>query len=1069
MRTHYVGFFIVLLCIVFIKLGMMYTENGNPTAMAIYSMSGNNTAPQISALPPVAVLASEGFDPLDLSLYVTDAEDSSQDLVWTVASNPYLDVKIDGSIVTLNRSFPTWSGSTNLSFRVTDPGGLFDDADMLIEVTDDNNPPLLQPFTFYFIREGQVLQLHPVVVDPDGDDITLTYESPLNETGGWYIPFDYVGMNTTITLDVTADDGRGGITTESVLVLIEDVEGGLVDCGTDESCFERRFEYCLPGLYRDYSGYDDVLMQYTHEIRGYSGGDCIVNSTQLNARLFKFNKQSMLCGFDTRYDFDNQWYELMYENYGAYDCTGPLFSMFDSWSTDIITGYNWTANSTSLSFSVNTSNPALFRIEIYDDMNGDKLFENMSYGWVHLDMRESQTGYQNYTEVLPYLVQQHGTVAKNLPTGRSLEIYISAFDGNGTDSVGNYVILKNTLDKSAPGITKVDVSDMNASSISLMITTNESCKPKVYYGKSKSAMSFTRSITQPNTSFNVSIDYLTSMQNYYFNVTCKDDAGNTGYYPLFNVTTKKGIGAPKFDDFNGNTTDFNNVQNISCVKNATVEVKGFGKINFNHSCVDFADLDLDKNIKIMNNSIELDSKDLPSLNISAVLTLYNVSFKYPYILKDGKQCLNCTLLKHNASQLSFAVLSFSTYTVKELVTLDTSSTLADANYTHTNHLFFAKVYHLGKELNASNASCNFTYSYASKTLKLNMPYSNRFSVIVNATDNGTVKYNYSCNALGKHLTVTGNFTLKHNFICGDGYCSPSEDCTSCARDCVCESCKPDWQCTKWSVCEDGQQTRTCTDNNACGTLDDKPEEAQACMMLDLCSNKQIDDGEEGIDCGGSCAPCGTCFDGVRNQDETGVDCGGICGACATCTDGVRNQGEAGVDCGGPCPDACAPKPAVEEEPSADNSMMMTIIIIVVFILVIGGIGGVAYIKPELFSGLTSMGSSTSASDEGLVNYIQQALLKGYSPQKVEQMLMDSDWEPKQIEGSMNKAVKQVKDIYINQLIPIISKYDVTNPRVVVSIMKMQQYDKALLREALQQVLAKYPDAKKRAVMPYLEM
>jgi len=56
------------------------------------------------------------------------------------------------------------------------------------------------------------------------------------------------------------------------------------------------------------------------------------------------------------------------------------------------------------------------------------------------------------------------------------------------------------------------------------------------------------------------------------------------------------------------------------------------------------------------------------------------------------------------------------------------------------------------------------------------------------------------------------------------------------------------------------------------------------------------------DCGGSCAACPTCSDGVQNGDEEGIDCQGSCyETCATsCTDGKKNGDEADVDCGGSC-------------------------------------------------------------------------------------------------------------------------------------------------------------------------
>lgn len=44
-----------------------------------------------------------------------------------------------------------------------------------------------------------------------------------------------------------------------------------------------------------------------------------------------------------------------------------------------------------------------------------------------------------------------------------------------------------------------------------------------------------------------------------------------------------------------------------------------------------------------------------------------------------------------------------------------------------------------------------------------------------------------------------------------------------------EECVEDWSCTEWSECsQDGTQTRTCTDENDCGTTENKPPEEQSC-------------------------------------------------------------------------------------------------------------------------------------------------------------------------------------------------------------------------------------------------
>jgi len=121
-------------------------------------------------------------------------------------------------------------------------------------------------------------------------------------------------------------------------------------------------------------------------------------------------------------------------------------------------------------------------------------------------------------------------------------------------------------------------------------------------------------------------------------------------------------------------------------------------------------------------------------------------------------------------------------------------------------------------------------------------------------------------------------------------------------------CEEYWECTNWGAClPSGIKTRTCNDLAECGTEFKKPFESMDCEYIGTCSdlikNCHEDLCEIGVDCGGSCPACPTCFDGIQNQGETGIDCGGPCPLCKTCFDGIQNQGETGIDCGGPCP-AC---------------------------------------------------------------------------------------------------------------------------------------------------------------------
>ncbi|MBW2990758.1 hypothetical protein KY348_03570 [Candidatus Woesearchaeota archaeon] len=126
-------------------------------------------------------------------------------------------------------------------------------------------------------------------------------------------------------------------------------------------------------------------------------------------------------------------------------------------------------------------------------------------------------------------------------------------------------------------------------------------------------------------------------------------------------------------------------------------------------------------------------------------------------------------------------------------------------------------------------------------------------------------------------------------------------------------CQESWVCGNWSECRiDEFQNRTCIDRNDCGTFENKPPEIQKCVYTPTCFDSVKNGLEEGVDCGGLCPPCITCYDGIQNCHdglcEEGTDCGGPCPSCPTCYDGKQNchDGlcENGIDCGGPCEKKC---------------------------------------------------------------------------------------------------------------------------------------------------------------------
>ncbi len=142
------------------------------------------------------------------------------------------------------------------------------------------------------------------------------------------------------------------------------------------------------------------------------------------------------------------------------------------------------------------------------------------------------------------------------------------------------------------------------------------------------------------------------------------------------------------------------------------------------------------------------------------------------------------------------------------------------------------------------------------------------------------------------LTTNGGYTPSDNGpaesprggagVCGDGTCSPDEDCSTCASDCgacvicgdgtcngseTCSTCSAD--CGACPVCGDG----TCNGSESCSTC------ASDCGACPVCGDGTCNGAETCLSCNADCGSCGACGDGTCDPDETCGTCAADCGAC----------------------------------------------------------------------------------------------------------------------------------------------------------------------------------------------
>lgn len=153
---------------------------------------------------------------------------------------------------------------------------------------------------------------------------------------------------------------------------------------------------------------------------------------------------------------------------------------------------------------------------------------------------------------------------------------------------------------------------------------------------------------------------------YNYTIECVDTAGRTTTTPAKNVHV---ILSDKFSGTDLTTVDVSNISNFLLQNTSS------GSINFTE-VVNLTNVDdLNTYITIESNKISINSSALSSLNKSAILKLYNLTFSDPRILRDGSVCPStiCTEISYSGSTLTFNVTQFSEYTSEETPSSSTTT------------------------------------------------------------------------------------------------------------------------------------------------------------------------------------------------------------------------------------------------------------------------------------------------------------------------------------------------------------------------------------------------------------
>lgn len=141
-------------------------------------------------------------------------------------------------------------------------------------------------------------------------------------------------------------------------------------------------------------------------------------------------------------------------------------------------------------------------------------------------------------------------------------------------------------------------------------------------------------------------------------VRCQDEHSN------WNVSEQAIVRAYNLSGFDGATSDLN-YGNLADFDSLTFEKQRSGKIRFMEN-VNLSEIfDLASFVSIGRDKIRVNSSAAPALNVSAVITFFNISLQKPTIFRDGMFCQDCRFWGNDDGDISFFVEHFSSYTISE--------------------------------------------------------------------------------------------------------------------------------------------------------------------------------------------------------------------------------------------------------------------------------------------------------------------------------------------------------------------------------------------------------------------
>jgi PKD repeat protein len=153
------------------------TDNNVPpkTDSTTITINAINNAPVVTGIPDQTIAEGSSFATINLDDYVTDADNTDDQMTWTYSGNIALTVNITARVATIGIPNADWNGSETITFRATDPGTLFGADAATFTMTAVNDAPVLSAIGSKSVDELTTLTFTATATDADLPTNTLTF------------------------------------------------------------------------------------------------------------------------------------------------------------------------------------------------------------------------------------------------------------------------------------------------------------------------------------------------------------------------------------------------------------------------------------------------------------------------------------------------------------------------------------------------------------------------------------------------------------------------------------------------------------------------------------------------------------------------------------------------------------------------------------------------------------------------------------------------------------------------------------------------------------------------------